>query len=173
MLRSERVTFEGRHYRVDNAINSPLPLSRIPVMIGGSGERKTLRMVAQYADESNIGGPVSDVPHKLDVLAEHCERLGRDRSEITVSKQMTCCVAPTREEAERDLVRMAEIKGWNAERVEIAKTMLLFGDPDHVGEQLTAVKATGVDGFTINLAVNGHQTDRIGLLGEIANKVLG
>src|SRR5687767_12608853 len=130
MLRSERVTFEGRHYRVDNAINSPLPLSRIPVMIGGSGERKTLRMVAQYADESNIGGPVSDVPHKLDVLAEHCERLGRDRSEISVSKQMTCCVAPTREEAERDLVHMAEIKGWNEGRVEIAKTMLVFGDPD-------------------------------------------
>jgi F420-dependent oxidoreductase-like protein len=173
MLRSERVTFEGRHYRVDNAINSPLPLSRIPVMIGGSGERKTLRMVAQYADESNIGGPVSDVSHKLDVLAEHCERLGRDRSEISVSKQTTCCVAPTREEAERDLVRMAEVKGWNAERVEIAKTMLVFGDPDTVGEQLTAVKATGVDGFTINLAVNGHQTDRIGLLGEIANKVRG
>jgi F420-dependent oxidoreductase-like protein len=173
MLRSERVTFAGRHYRVDHAINSPPPLSRIPVMIGGSGERKTLRMVAQYADESNIGGPVSDVAHKLDVLAEHCERAGRDRSEIVVSKQMTCCVAPTREEAERDLVRMAEIKGWNDERVEIAKTMLVFGDPDSVGEQLAAVKATGVDGFTINLAVNGYKPERIGLLGEIANKVLG
>lgn len=142
-------------------------------MIGGSGERKTLRMVAQYADESNIGGPVSDVPHKLDVLAAHCERLGRDRSQISVSKQVTCCVAPTREEADRDLVRMAEIKGWNDERVEIAKTMLVFGDPDSVGEQLAAVKATGVDGFTINLAVNGYITERIALLGEVANKVLG
>jgi alkanesulfonate monooxygenase SsuD/methylene tetrahydromethanopterin reductase-like flavin-dependent oxidoreductase (luciferase family) len=107
------------------------------------------------------------------VLAEHCERVGRDRSQISVSKQITCCVAPTREEAERDLVRMAEIKGWNEARLEIAKTMLVFGDPDSVGEQLTAVKATGVDGFTINLAVNGYQTDRIGLLGEIAGKVLG
>ena len=56
---------------------------------------------------------------------------------------------------------MAEIKGWNEARLEIAKTMLVFGDPDSVGEQLTAVKATGVDGFTINLAVNGHQTERI------------
>ncbi len=173
MLRSERVTFDGAHYRVSNAVNSPPPLSRIPIMIGGSGERKTLRMVAQYADASNIGGPVSDVPHKLDVLAAHCERLGRDRSQISVSKQVTCCVAPTREEADRDLVRMAEIKGWNDERVEIAKTMLVFGDPDSVGEQLAAVKATGVDGFTINLAVNGYITERIALLGEVANKVLG
>lgn len=173
MLRSERVTFDGVHYQVSNAVNSPPPLSRIPVMIGGSGERKTLRMVAQYADESNIGGPVSDVPHKLDVLAEHCERVGRDRSQISVSKHITCCVAPTRVEAERDLVRMAEIKGWNDERVGIAKTMLVFGDPDSVGEALAAVKATGVDGFTINLAVNGYMTERVALLGEIANKVLG
>jgi hypothetical protein len=51
--------------------------------------------------------------------------------------------------------------------------MLVFGDPDTVGEQLAAVKATGVDGFTINLAVNGYKPERIGLLGEIANKVLG
>ena len=68
---------------------------------------------------------------------------------------------------------MAEVKGWNEGRLEIAKTMLVFGDPDSVGEQLAAVKATGVDGFTLNLAVNGYQTDRIALLGEIANKVLG
>ena len=81
--------------------------------------------------------------------------------------------APTVEEADRDLVRMAEIKGWNDERVEIAKTMLVFGDPDTVGEQLADVKATGVDGFTINLAVNGYITERIALLGEVAGKVLG
>jgi alkanesulfonate monooxygenase SsuD/methylene tetrahydromethanopterin reductase-like flavin-dependent oxidoreductase (luciferase family) len=49
----------------------------------------------------------------------------------------------------------------------------VFGDPDSVGEQLAAVKATGVDGFTINLAVNGYMTERIALLGEIAGKVLG
>src|SRR5918993_297874 len=173
MLRSERVTFTGRHYRADNAINSPPPLSRIPVMIGGSGERKTLRMVAQYADESNIGGPGSEGPPKPDVLAEHCDRAGRDRSEIAVSKHITCCIAPTREEAERDLVRMAEIKGWNEARVEIAKTTLVFGDPDSVGEQLASVRAAGVDGFTINLAVNGYRTERIALLGEVATKVLG
>ncbi|MTA13868.1 MAG: TIGR03560 family F420-dependent LLM class oxidoreductase, partial [Actinobacteria bacterium] len=54
MLRGEASTFSGQRYTTQNAFNSPPPVGRIPVMIGGSGERKTLRMVAQYADESNL-----------------------------------------------------------------------------------------------------------------------
>lgn len=51
-------------------------------MIGGSGEKKTLRMVAQYADKSNLGGcAIDEIPRKTDALNAHCERLGRDRSE--------------------------------------------------------------------------------------------
>ncbi|MEI6626669.1 MAG: LLM class F420-dependent oxidoreductase, partial [Thermoleophilia bacterium] len=85
MLHGQRVTFTGKHYQVVDAFNSPAPLSRIPVMIGGGGERKTLRMVAQYADESNLIADRNDIPRKLDALAEHCETLGRDRSQVTVS----------------------------------------------------------------------------------------
>ena len=93
MLRDERPTLDGKHYQVKDAINQPPPVGRIPVMIGGSGEKKTLRLVAQYADESNLTAPVDEVPRKLDALAAHCERLGRDRSEITVSKQLNVCIA--------------------------------------------------------------------------------
>ena len=88
MLRDERPSLDGKHYTVKDAINHPAPLSQIPVMIGGSGEKKTLRMVAQYADESNLTCPDDEVPRKLDALAGHCERLGRDRSEITVTKHL-------------------------------------------------------------------------------------
>tara|TARA_B100001173_G_scaffold210441_1_gene181618 strand:+ start:41 stop:475 length:435 start_codon:yes stop_codon:yes gene_type:complete len=139
-------------------------------MIGGSGEKKTLRMVAQYADESNLAsGPVSEIPRKLEVLEEHCDRLGRDRSEITVTKLQMVCVAPTMEEAEEDLREIAQIKGWSDEVIEMAKMILIFGDPDAVGEQLRACMDTGIDGMTINLPANGHKLDRIGLLGEIAS----
>ncbi len=173
MLRGETVSLAGKHYTVVDAVNSPPPLSRVPIMIGGSGEKKTLRMVAQYADESNLGGGGADeIPRKLDALAAHCERLGRDRSEITVTKLTMCHLAPTMEEAEADLRQTGAAKGWNDEIIEMAKGLLIYGDPDTVGEQLQALMDTGIDGMTINLPGNGHNTDRIGLLGEVASKVL-
>jgi len=169
MLRGETVTLNGKHYQVDNAMNSPKPISEIPIMIGGSGEKKTLRMVAQYADESNLSsGTTDEIPRKLDALAAHCERLGRDRSEIKVTKLQMVAVAPTMEEADADLRETAAAKGWNDDVIEMVKTILIYGDPDTVGEQLKATMDTGVDGLTINLAANGHNTDRIGLLGEVA-----
>jgi F420-dependent oxidoreductase-like protein len=174
MLRGEQVTFAGKYYQVNDAVNSPAPLSRIPLMIGGSGEKKTLRMVAQYADESNLSsGAASDIPRKLEALAEHCERLGRDRSEIKVTKLTMACIAPTMEQAEADLAELGAIKGFSPEVQEMVKGIVIFGDPDTVGEQLSAMMATGIDGLTINLAVNGHHTDRIGLLGEVARKAMG
>jgi len=77
--------FEGTHYRLAETLNVPPPLSQPhpPIMIGGSGERKLLRMVAQYADANNLFPlGVDEVQHKLDVLARHCEEVGRDRSDI-------------------------------------------------------------------------------------------
>ena len=62
---------------------------------------------------------------------------------------------------------VAEVKGWNDAIMEMAKGILIFGDPDTVGEQLQAAMATGIDGITVNLPGNGHKPDRIGLLGEI------
>ena len=64
-------------------------------MIGGSGEKKTLRMVAQYADESNFVCMPDEIPRKLEVLDEHCSNLGRDRSEVSVSWLGTLGIAPS------------------------------------------------------------------------------
>jgi len=173
MLRSEPVTFEGSHYTTSNALNSPPSVSRIPVMIGGGGEKKTLRMVAQYADESNLICQVPEIPRKLEALAKHCERLGRDRSEITVTKLMMVVVAPTMEQAEADLDAMAKVKGWNDGMKDIARKQLVFGDPDTVGEVLAEAVGYGLDGITVDLPVNGHDVERVELLGEVARKVLG
>jgi F420-dependent oxidoreductase-like protein len=174
MLRGETVSLDGKHYQVTDAVNSPAPVSRIPIMIGGSGEKKTLRMVAQYADESNLAGATNDeIPRKLDALAAHCQHLGRDRSEIKVTKLTMVCVAPTMEQVDADLKAMAAVKGWGDEIVEMVKGVLICGDPDTVGEQLEAVMATGLDGLTINLPANGHIPGRIELLGEVANAAIG
>ena len=124
------MTFDGKHYQVTDAFNVPGAVSPIPVMIGGSGEKKTLRMVAQYADESNLAGtPPHYIPRKLDALAAHCEHLGRDRSDITVTAMQMVCVAPTTAEAEADLAAMAATKGWNDAVVEMAKKILASATP--------------------------------------------
>lgn len=85
MRSGDETPYEGTHYHLQRPLNSPMPLSRphLPIMVGGSGEKKTLRMVAQYADACNIFdmGP-EGVKAKYDVLDGHCAALGRDPSEI-------------------------------------------------------------------------------------------
>jgi F420-dependent oxidoreductase-like protein len=78
--------FEGKHYQLAETLCQPAPISRPrpPVLIGGGGERKTLRLVARYADACNIigGADTTEVAHKLDVLRRHCDDVGRDESTI-------------------------------------------------------------------------------------------
>jgi F420-dependent oxidoreductase-like protein len=83
MFDGDETPYEGKHYRLDRPLNSPLPLSRPrpPILIGGGGEKKTLLFVAKYADACNLF-PGPDLRHKLDVLRRHCETVGRDYDEI-------------------------------------------------------------------------------------------
>ncbi len=76
--------FEGKHFTAMRLLNSPQSISRprVPIMIGGGGEKKTLRLVAQYADACNVFGDGPRIAHKYAVLREHCERLGRPYEEI-------------------------------------------------------------------------------------------
>jgi F420-dependent oxidoreductase-like protein len=75
---------DGKHFTATRLLNSPQAISRprVPIMIGGGGERKTLRLVAQYADATNQFGDAARLTHKFAVLREHCERLGRPYDEI-------------------------------------------------------------------------------------------
>jgi F420-dependent oxidoreductase-like protein len=83
MWSGDESPYHGKHYTLERTLNSPQSLSRPhpPILIGGGGEKKTLRMVAQYAQACNLfGGP--DLERKLDILREHCEAIGRDYDEI-------------------------------------------------------------------------------------------
>jgi F420-dependent oxidoreductase-like protein len=173
MLRGERPSLDGRRYQAREAMNEPPPVGRIPVLIGGGGEKKTLRLVAQYADESNLICDDADIPRKLQALAGHCEALGRDRSEIVVSKQMSCCIAPTHDQAVAELEAGMALTDLDPRARDVAAARILVGDPDEVGEKLAEVLSTGIDGWTINLPANGHLPERVELLGETASKVLG
>ena len=93
--RGSEAAFEGAHYRAGRLLNSPQAISRPhpPIMIGGGGEKKTLRLVAQYADACNVFGGPAAIHHKYEVLREHCEAIGRDPGEIERSTLQTVRLA--------------------------------------------------------------------------------
>jgi F420-dependent oxidoreductase-like protein len=90
--------FKGKHYTLEETICSPQPLQqpRPPIMVGGGGERRTLRLVAQYADACNVAGNAREISQKFDVLKRHCDAVGRDYDEI---ERTTMTIAPPGEAA--------------------------------------------------------------------------
>ncbi|HUP73891.1 MAG TPA: LLM class F420-dependent oxidoreductase [Acidimicrobiales bacterium] len=87
MWSDDNGAYEGRHYQLAETLCSPMPVSkpRPRILIGGSGERKTLRLVAQYGDACNIFGDAAEIEHKLGVLRRHCDAIGRDPNDIEVT----------------------------------------------------------------------------------------
>jgi F420-dependent oxidoreductase-like protein len=110
MWRGDETAFTGKHYRLDRPINSPQALSKPhpPIMIGGSGERKTLRFVARYAQACNLF-PGPDLARKLDVLRAHCEAEGRDYDEILKTCYFVFDVGEKGEQAQQVVDQLGEL----------------------------------------------------------------
>jgi F420-dependent oxidoreductase-like protein len=162
MFTQEPATYEGKHHSVHEAFNNPKPIrGDIPIMIGGSGEKKTLRMVAQYADASNFFGDADRLRHLIGVLEAHCERLGRDPAEITTTRLGTIIIAETQEEADAKLERLAQATGMDPDR----RAMVLTGDPDTVAEKTSELLETGINGLIFN-SPEVHDLETVQLLGE-------
>jgi F420-dependent oxidoreductase-like protein len=100
MWSGDESAYSGRHNRLERPLNSPQSLTRPhpPIMIGGQGERKTLRLVARYAQACNLF-PTPQLPHKLSVLRAHCEAEGRDYDEIEKTCMFTFDVGPAGEKS--------------------------------------------------------------------------
>jgi F420-dependent oxidoreductase-like protein len=128
--------YEGQHYRLDRTLNSPQSLSRPhpPILIGGSGEKKTLRLVAKYAQACNLwGGP--ELPHKLDVLREHCEREGRPYDEIEKTVSYRFDVGEDGERADKVIDELGHLASLGVDvahgavaRVWDPRTLEIIGD---------------------------------------------
>jgi len=103
LLDGETVTSEpGGHYQFDGLVHHPVPVQkRLPIMIGGSGEKKTLRTVARYADMWNAMGPLDVMKHKVEVLQRHCEDVGRNPSEIEFTLGIKATIRDSEAEADR------------------------------------------------------------------------
>jgi F420-dependent oxidoreductase-like protein len=144
MFDDETFTFAGRHHQTTEARVVPRPVRRIPIMIGGSGERKTLRMVAEMADLCNIGGTADVVAAKLKVLDGHCADVGRDPAAVKRTSLTSLFVSPT--DAERDGMR--QMLGYDNQEV---RDRMIIATAGEATEQLAAIVAAGVDELIVNL----------------------
>jgi F420-dependent oxidoreductase-like protein len=164
MFTQETTTFHGKHFRVENALNNPKPIrGDIPIVIGGSGERKTLRMVAQYADGCNVAGDPARTKELMDILHRHCENVGRDPSEITKTHVGVVAIAPTHEQAMEQVEQMRR-NGVPEERI----AGVMAGDPDSVAEQANAFLEAGIEGLTVSMPYV-HDLELL----ELAGRTLG
>jgi F420-dependent oxidoreductase-like protein len=154
MMTERPASFRGKHFTVEQAYNDPLPIQqpRPPIMIGGSGEKATLRIVAQYADFCNVGGDVETVAHKYAVLRQHCERVGRPFDAITRSNDIGILIAAN----ERELAAKKERYGDRFD---------LIGTPDQVIDGLQRYAHVGSQYVTFHMP-DAKEIEPILLLGE-------
>jgi F420-dependent oxidoreductase-like protein len=176
MFVNHTTTFEGKWFAVRDAMNVPKPVQAggPPVLIGGSGERKTLRMVAQYADACNVFGDAGVVRHLMDVLDGHCDRLGRDPKSICRTRLATLVVGRTHDEAEAKLSARfggQKLSDMPAEMQARLRGMFILGDVAAVQEQVQALLDAGLDGIVFNMP-DAHDLDAVALAGEALRPVL-
>ena len=164
MFTEDQPTVEGTHSRVKAIYNNPRPIrGDIPIMVGGSGERKTLRMVAQYADASNMFGDVERIRHLVGVLQGHCDDLGRDIGEITKTKLATLIIGDDAE-AKAEPLRAAMGDRFDG--------VVIHGSADQVAEQVQAHLDAGLDGIVVNLPYV-HELEQVELAGRTLAQVIG
>ena len=150
MFTEERPSFTGSHYRIHEAFNVPRPVTPggPPILVGGSGEKWTLRLVAERADACNLFGDLETIRHKISVIEQHCADVGRDPSEITKTRLGSLVIGATEEEAEAKLGAFAATRSLTIEQ---ARAFATVGGPDSVAEQAQAFLDAGLDGLLFNM----------------------
>ena len=154
MFREDAPTFDGTYYRIAGARNLPRPVQPggPTILVGGGGEKRTLRLVAQYADMCNLFGDAATVAHKVDVLRGHCKDVGRDPAEVTVSRLSTLVLTGSEEETKstNDFLRQVGADPGGAD----------VGTADELGGRIEELAAAGVEYFVFNIPTGTPDTVR-------------
>ena len=156
----------------------PLQGGDLPIMIGGQGERKTLRLAAQYADILNLTSGWDELPRKVEVLRKHCSDVGRDSSEISVTMLVSACVGETDAEARSVHDEMLSRRGLDWTSLDEATramidARLLVGGPEHLADRLGRAREQGLTGIAVNLPADGDDPQRVARSGEILSAAMG
>ncbi|MBO0731794.1 MAG: TIGR03560 family F420-dependent LLM class oxidoreductase [Acidimicrobiaceae bacterium] len=149
LLRENRTSFDGTYYHLADAPNQPRPVQeRVPLLIGGRGERRTMRIAAALADEWNTWTTPEVLAHKVDVLHRHCEDLGRDPSDVAVSTQAPLFLSTDETWLER--IRQRDMARES-----------VVGTPDAMTEIMAAYTAAGADEFIVTGPTLGDRVRRV------------
>ena len=154
MLKGERPTFSGKWYRAENAMANPRYRDHVPLMIGGSGEKKTIPLAARHFDHLNVIAGFDQLPGKVKVVRERCEEIGRDPATLETSVLLTVLLD---ENAKPDVNPSQRI---------------LAGGADYIAEQVQAkVLGAGIDGVIINMPV--YTPGAVTAVGDALRPVVG
>jgi F420-dependent oxidoreductase-like protein len=159
MWTQDEVTFEGDYYQIHGAINQPKGVQQphIPILIGGGGEKVTLKLVAQYGDACNISGDMETVKRKLAILKAHCEAVGRDYESVHRTVTTLCSIGTTDEEARAKVPPALFNHAFTAGA--------LIGSPETVRQRLAELQEAGIQEVILNMP-DILETDTLSIFAE-------
>ena len=163
MFTEERPSFEGAHYQIHEALNSPRPIQAggPPILVGGGGEQRTLRIAAKYADMTHwFAMGLETLRHKDELLVRYCEDIGRDPGTIERTIGAPVIVMPTEGEAKAFLEYLPEER----------RAHVTAGTPDQVVDVLAGYVEAGFTGFTFNNAMY-RTPEQIATVGELLKMI--
>jgi len=141
-------TFIGKYYQIKNAYCNPKPIQRPspPILVGGAGEKRTLEIVAKYADACNLFGSPETVKTKLTALKEHCKKVDRDYDSILKTKLGSVLIDINEEAAKERVSRF--FKGMSEQQI---SEYVIYGTADSVEKQIKILEEVGIQYFIVNL----------------------
>jgi F420-dependent oxidoreductase-like protein len=165
MFTEDRPSFEGKYYRIDRSLNVPRPIQAggPKVLIGGGGEKRTLRILAQHGDIGHwFGGPLEDLKRKKRIFQEHCEAVRRNPSEVMLTIGMNIVLVEHEKDGAAAVERVPEQR----------RPMVSIATPHQAAENLWKFIDAGFGGFTLS-NMTQPTTESIGLAGELIKLVRG
>jgi F420-dependent oxidoreductase-like protein len=169
LLDGERFSHEGTYYRLEDALNNPRPVQdHLPILIGGSGPKKTLRTTAKYADAWNTSGSPEEVSQRLDVLRGHCDDVGRDFGEIELTLSFPIIVRDDAADAE---AAYAAILAKNGAK-DMGDVPTLLGSPSYVADGIAPFAELGFSTVIVRLAAP-YDLETIDRMPEVAERLAG
>jgi F420-dependent oxidoreductase-like protein len=166
MWTEERASFKGQFYEIQDAYCNPKPIQKPhpPILIGGGGERKTLKLVAQYADACNVFGSPETVKQKLSILRDHCKAVGRDYNSILKTKLGAIVIDKDGEALKQRIAQ--NFKDMAQGRL---NEFIMAGTPEEIRKKIEAFRDVGVDYMVVSFEPQ-RQLESLRLFGDEVSK---